>query len=377
MQRISVEKIQQGMILAKSIYNAAGRLLLTEGTQLNAILQMRLISMGVYSVFIDTEYDFAFEAPDPISEKTRAEATTSVQRCFRHYSLTQEINAKKVTETVGKIVSEVISNKDAVIQLTEVRNHDDYTFQHSTNVCVMAVMLGKAAGHNVNDLKKIGIGALLHDLGKIQVPKTIINKPGRLTRDEMSCIKQHPQAGFDIIRKNTNFSLLSAHIALDHHERFDGSGYPHGIEGQEIHEFARLTSICDVYDALTSDRPYRKGMPANQAYDTLLAGSGSQFDPELLRLFVQRIAIYPLGGFVELSTGEIAVVTKITAGIPWRPCVMPVLDAQKQKILEWKEINLARTFNITITRILEEDECIQFCSNVMQNKKEYDAQASQ
>jgi HD-GYP domain-containing protein (c-di-GMP phosphodiesterase class II) len=234
-----------------------------------------------------------------------------------------------------------------------------------------------AAGYNVNNLNKIGIGALLHDLGKIQIPRGIINKPGRLTSDEMSCIKEHPQAGFNILRKNNNFSLLSAHIALEHHEKFDGSGYPQGIEGEEIHEFARLTAICDVYDALTSDRPYRKGMPAHQAYDTLLAGSGSQFDPEFLRIFVQHIAIYPMGGFVELNTGEIAVVTRITAGVPWRPCVMPVLDANKQKILQWEEINLARTFNITISRVLEEEECLQFCSNVTQNKKKYDAQISQ
>lgn len=371
MQRISVEKIEQGMILAKSIYSASGHLLLAEGTELNNVLQKRLLSLGIYSVFIDTDYDSIAPMPDTISEKTRLEAITNVQKCFKQYSLTQEVNTKKVMESVNKIINEVISDKEAVIQLAEVRNHDDYTFQHSTNVCVMAVMLGRAVGYNINDLKKIGIGALLHDLGKIRVPQKIINKPDRLTKDEMSCIKIHPQAGFDILRKSSDFSLLSAHIALDHHEKFDGSGYPHGIKGDEIHEFARITSICDVYDALTSDRPYRKGMPANQAYDTLLAGSGSQFDPEFLRMFVQRIAIYPVGGFVELSTGDIAVVTKITAGIPWRPCVMPVIDASKQKILQWEEINLARVFNITVIRVLEEEECLKFCSNVLQAKKEY------
>lgn len=368
MQKISVENIQQGMILARSIYSASGRLLLSEGTELNSALQTRLQSLGIYSIFIDTDYDVVLESPDPIKEQTRLDATVSVRNCFKQYSLTQKIDDKAVTASVDRIIDEIINNKDALVQLTEVRSHDDYTFKHSTNVCVLSVMLGMAAGYGLSDLKKIGVGALLHDMGKVNVPREIINKPGRLTGPEWTCIKTHPQAGFDILKQTGKFSLLSAHIALNHHERYDGSGYPNGVEGPDIHEFARLAAICDVYDALTSDRPYRKGMPANQAYDILLTGSGTQFDPELLRIFVQRIAIYQPGSFVELSTGEIAVVTKITAGIPWRPSVMPVLDANKQKILQWEEINLARKFNITITRILDESECLQFCSNI--NKKD-------
>lgn len=376
MQKISVENIQQGMILARSIYSASGRLLLSEGTELNSVLQARLLSQGIYSIFIDTAYDVVLESLDPIKEQTRLDATISVQNCFKQYSLTQKIDDKAVNESVNRIINEIINNKDAVIQLTEVRSHDDYTFKHCTNVCVLSVMLGIAAGYGLGDLKKIGVGALLHDMGKVVVPREIINKPGRLTGPEWACIKTHPQTGFDILKQTGKFPLLSALIALNHHERFDGSGYPNGIEGNEIHEFARLAAICDVYDALTSDRPYRKGMPANQAYDVLLAGSGTQFDPELLRMFVQRIAIYQPGSFVELSTGEIAVVTKITAGIPWRPSVMPVLDANKQKILQWEEINLARKFNITIIRILDESECLQFCSNTNQNDTDFHMEIS-
>lgn len=360
MQKISINRISSGMILAKNIYTVDGILLLSEGTLLTERHKAHLNHYKIPAVFIKSKYDVDFDTEEIISEKVRVEANASIQKCFKKYSLTQKVDSKAALETVEKILAEVLKNKDIVIELTDVKTYDDYTFQHSTNVCAMSALMGVALNYSADKLKTLAMGALLHDLGKMTIPKELLNKPSKLTEEEMQCMQSHSEMGFEILRKKNIISTLVAHIALSHHEKFDGSGYPRGIAGTEIHEFARIVSICDVYDALISDRPYRRGMNPSQAYEILLSESGTRFDPAILKVFLQRISIYPVGCFVELSSGEIAIVSKVYKGIPWRPCVTPILAGNGAQISDRIEIDLTTKLDLTIIRVLDEAEYIKF-----------------
>jgi HD-GYP domain-containing protein (c-di-GMP phosphodiesterase class II) len=171
-------------------------------------------------------------------------------------------------------------------------------------------MTGISLEYDELKLRDLGVGALLHDIGKIEIDPEILNKSGRLLPEEAVEIKGHPIKGFEILRKNPDISLISAHCAYQHHERFDGSGYPRRLNGEQIHEFAHIVAIADVYDALTSDVSYRRAVPVYEAIAIILKASGTLFDENLVNYFIENIAIYPIGTVVRLNTNQIGVVVR-------------------------------------------------------------------
>ncbi|MNC14638.1 Cyclic di-GMP phosphodiesterase response regulator RpfG [compost metagenome] len=215
-------------------------------------------------------------------------------------------------------------------------------------------MLGIAHGYSREELRIIGLGSLLHDIGKTQIPVKIIQKPGMLSDEEFRHMQAHTEIGYRILKDEPNIPLLAAHCALQHHERIDGSGYPRGLKGPQIHEYAKWLGVADSYDAMTSNRIYKKAMLPHQAVEALYVGSGTLYEQKQLELFRDRVAIYPLGLTVKLSTGESGVVVKIDPTIPHRPVVRVLHDPDGEPVVPY-ELDLGSKLSVVIVDVTDED----------------------
>ena len=354
MQRISVSNLQPGMVVARNIYDSSGMLLLASGFSLNQKFVEGLIQLGIGSIYIENNLLDQEQVVDVLREETRVMAVKSVKECFSAYSLTAKVDVDKIKSAASQIVDEIILNPDAMVQLTDIRTHNDYTFAHSVNMCSLAVLLAASIGYNQPRLKELALGALLHDIGKVEISNEILNKPMQLDDTEWRIMQHHPMAGFQILKKRGNVPAPSMIVCYAHHERYDGSGYPRGVAGEEIHEYARLAAIADVFDAVTADRPYRPGLMLHEAYDLLMASSGTHFDQRLLAKFLQSIAVYPVGSVVELSDGAVAVVKSVHQGISWRPTVQLLADAALNTAVRGQVIDLRDALAITVRKVFRE-----------------------
>jgi HD-GYP domain-containing protein (c-di-GMP phosphodiesterase class II) len=211
-------------------------------------------------------------------------------------------------------------------------------------------MLGLTYGYGKDELMTLGLGALLHDIGKTKVPLDVLRKPGKLSEAEFAEIKKHAEYGYLMLKDEPNVPLLAAHCAYQHHERLNGSGYPRGITGEAIHEYARWIGLVDSYDAMTTHRVYRSAMLPHEALEVLFTGAGTLYDQEKIALFRDKIALYPLGVTVRLNTGEIAVVVDLNASAAHRPIVRVLENADGETVPPY-EIDLSKKLTILIEAV--------------------------
>jgi putative nucleotidyltransferase with HDIG domain len=239
-----------------------------------------------------------------------------------------------------------MDNETSFYSLMKVQGHDYYTYVHSMNVCTFSVALGTAIGlPKKPDLEWLGLGAMLHDVGKALVDQRLINKPGRLTEEEFKKMKDHVLLGYNTLRENHDLPEKVYEPVLQHHERWDGSGYPNGLKGGEISLFARTIAIADTYYALVSRRPHRREFLPHEAIEFIMAYSGELFDPELVQLFSKRVPLYPTGVTVKLNGGEVGFVTNANVGFIGRPVVRVVYDEEAKPIKEPFDVDLKMAEN--------------------------------
>ena len=356
MQRVSVSRAMPGMVIDSSVYSADGRLLLRSGLELTEPYIKRLQGMGVGSIYVKNPLFEDMDAPFMLGEETRVKAIKNVQESFEYFRTTQKIDMKQFQDLTKSILGEVME-QNTIVHLTDIRTHDAYTFGHSVNVCVLSLLTGIGMGYDETKLRELALGALLHDIGKMLVPPEILNKPERYTREEMEIMKSHATLGFDILREYWNsISLMVAHIAFQHHEKFDGSGYPRGLKGDRIHEYARIVAIADVYDAMISERPYRQGMLPHEAFDQMMSASGTHFDPKILQVFFKNVAIYPLGSVIQLNTGKIGIVVKVYSELQTRPRVKIIADKDMNILKDKQEIDLSEHQSTFVQKVLKEED---------------------
>ena len=227
---------------------------------------------------------------------------------------------------VDAVIDSVTRNANALTALTNLRSYDEYTYTHSMNVSVLAVVFGRYLGFSRDQLRILSIGGMFHDIGKVRVPDAILNKPGRLTEEEFEAMKNHPLFGFAMMETQPGIPPDVLRIILEHHEKFNGRGYPRGMRGDEISTFGNLISVVDVYDALTTDRVYRQAIHPNKALTILFRGKEEDFRPDLAERFVKCIGIFPVGSLVKMESGDYAVVVETKADQPLFPKVCLVLD---------------------------------------------------
>jgi HD-GYP domain-containing protein (c-di-GMP phosphodiesterase class II) len=250
------------------------------------------------------------------------------------------INTKQTNEVAEKLVEEVLQSPDAIMNLMDIKSFDDYTFTHNINVATICLLIGQALGMPKDEMNDLGSGALLHDVGKLKVPLSILNKEGKLTDQEFAEMRMHPSYGYEILTRSRGISERARMVALQHHEKFQGGGYPKRLKGNEISLFARICAIADVYDALTTDRPYRIAMSSYQAMKILNSGIDNHFDPKILGAFIRKFSLYPAGSMVALNDGSYALVLKNNAGSVIRPVIKIVMDSSGRRLKDRIEINL-------------------------------------
>lgn len=270
------------------------------------------------------------------------EATRIIRGLMEDIRLGKQIEIATTRPTVEKIAASVLRNSNAMMTMRRLKSLDDYTFLHSVSVCAMLVSFAKVVDMEMSAIHDLALGAMLHDVGKMRVASAVLNKPARLSEDEYRHMKSHVVLGSDLIRQLPGIPSLAMEPIELHHERFDGSGYPKGLKGMEISPAGRMSSIVDVYDAITSDRVYRKGMSPAAAVQKLFEWSKFHFDPEMMQLFLKSVGIYPIGSLVKLESGRMGVVIEQSNSHLLTPVVRVMYDGKRQHYLVPEDVDLSR-----------------------------------
>jgi putative nucleotidyltransferase with HDIG domain len=218
------------------------------------------------------------------------------------------VDSQRIELLVDSISQSILRNPGALISLARLKTADDYTYMHSVAVCALMIALGRQLDLDEALLRRVGVAGLLHDLGKAMIPMDIINKPGRLSDEEFQLIKTHPEEGYRLLANDSGVCELVLDVVLHHHEKMDGSGYPEGLKGDEISLYARMGAICDVYDAVTSNRPYKAGWDPAESLRKMAEWTGGHFDKRVFQAFVKSIGIYPVGSLVRLKSERLGIV---------------------------------------------------------------------
>lgn len=276
------------------------------------------------------------------ANRTYQATKTQIKQLLMSAQLGQAMSLRQAEILVKDCVHKVVSNPNAILWLTRLKNEDEYTAEHSVNVCLLAIALGQQCDLAPYELENLGVCGLMHDIGKMKVQPEVLNKPGRLSPEEFEEIARHAVYGKQLLMGRADIYPGAVDVAYSHHERLDGKGYPRGIDGSKISLFTRIVSIVDAYDAMTSNRCYRPGMSSLDALRILHHNSGTQFDGELVRKFVAMIGLYPPGYLMEMSNGEVGIILSADKGFQLKPRVIMILGADKQPQPE-RIINLAHS----------------------------------
>ncbi len=360
MRKMQIDRVIAGDIVARPVFQENGNVLLGEGVELNDRYIERLKNLGIDFLFIEDGKTADIIPEETIREETRKEAVNVIYSTMNAFKDDPKIQGRAIAANIGRnfrrvfgnIMQDLATRPTMLVNLSTIHSKDAYLFQHSFNVAVLAGIMGTAKGLNKNQLEELVIGALLFDIGMTRIPKQIIDKPGPLTTEERELLQTHPKEGFNLLRKHHDISIVSAHCALQHHERFNGSGYPRQLEKDEIHLYAQIVGLADTYDALTSFRPYRKRYTANEAIEYLFAAGGTYFELDLIKMFCNHISIYPVSTTVLLSSGQTAVVTENHDLALHRPRVRIILEADGWEPKSPYEIELKDNVSLTIVKEL-------------------------
>ena len=362
MIRLKSNQLKTGMVTAQSIFNKKGAAFLVRGTPLTDRYIYRLRQLSVPELHVTSlSSNFQLQPPpDIIKEHTRVQAVENVAETFRQAEMHGQFNMSLIERCADLLVRDIMSKKKNLVQITDIRLHDSYTFSHSVNVAVLAAMLGNLCGYSKSKLQAITLGGLLHDIGKLAVPASILNKPGALTADEFKIIRRHPSEGRRLLKElKSPIASILAIIAVQHHEHIDGSGYPYHIHGKSIHPYCRITAIADVYDALTSVRPYKKAYKPNVVYQMMMHYSPGHFNMDRLRLFFENVAIYPVGTVMKTQFGY-AIVKKVVFGHTLAPIVIVFADDNGKLVKKPFGINLAHCRRDVIQYVMGDVELLNF-----------------
>jgi HD-GYP domain-containing protein (c-di-GMP phosphodiesterase class II) len=268
------------------------------------------------------ENEVAYKEEIKIASGVQQEAHSLVRDYMQDIRAGKNIESQKVKRVINQMIDSIFRNLEALTSLTRIKGYDEYTFIHSVNVCILCLALGRHLNLSHEEMQQIGIGALLHDIGKMKVPPHILNKRGKVTEEEYIEIKKHPLYTLEVLEKAEGIPDASVKMALQHHERYNGKGYPYGLSGDQISPFGQIAAIIDVYDAITSDRCYKMGIPPHEGIKRIYEWAKSDFSAVLVEKFIQCIGIYPAGTLVQLDTDEVGIVYSINREKILRPKVL-------------------------------------------------------
>lgn len=363
MRLVSLRQVRPGMKLGRTVFTEDGKVLLGTGMVLTERLIAGLTRSKIDAVYLDDPRTEDIQVEEVIRPQTRQIAVEAIEKTFKQITNSNKL-ARKISliemglhfqRAFSSILDDLLLNKQMIGHLSSISSHSPSLYHHSVNVAVLATAVGMSLGYNRQRLMDLGIGAMLHDMGKLNLPEEMLQKEERWTDEEKEIAKQHTMHGFNMLRKQHDISLLSAHVCLQHHERLDGSGYPQGLQGKQIHEYAQIVGIADVYDSLTSPRPWRKRYMPQDALEYLLGSGGHLFEHQLVNAFIKHIAVFPIGSSVVLNTGEVGVVSRVDPDYSHRPTVRIIKDGRGNDIHPPFDLNLKASIKLFIVGFEDDD----------------------
>ncbi|MFZ3102464.1 MAG: HD-GYP domain-containing protein [Desulfitobacteriaceae bacterium] len=338
----------------RDLFDAQGRLLLAKGKVVTATIMELLLSRQLYLL----ENGFELKEADPkqsecaqktFSTELYQRIVGSMQRIYSDARLVSTQSINETRDIVESIVCEIEQN-GACINFNQFRTFDNNTYIHSVNVALLTALIALKSGFTGEYLRIITLGALLHDLGKLMIPLSILNKPSGLTESEFEIVKQHPLQGEYMLENVSVPSEVLSEIS-QHHERWKGQGYPRGLRNRGIHPFAQIVAVADVFDALTADRPYRKGFPPYHALEIVILGAGVDFSTEVVQNFKRSLVLYPENSIVTLNTKEVGKVIAIPCDYPTRPLVRVLFDENGKFVNEERVIDLLEDYTCFVNQV--------------------------
>jgi HD-GYP domain-containing protein (c-di-GMP phosphodiesterase class II) len=276
------------------------------------------------------------------AEKTYSASGIVIAEFMQKAAKGEELDVVSIKQSVAECVSSVLHFPDALMWMTQLKDKDEYAVQHSLNVCILSVAFGRYLNLPEITLNNLGLSAMMMDIGKVKIPKNLLNKPMPLSDEEMRIMRSHTTLGYDILKNTPGISLSAANVALTHHERLDGKGYPRQLKRGEIADFTKMIAIADIYDSLTSNRINHKARTHLEAITLLTNFSGSHVDATLVIKFIESLGVYPPGSAVQLTCGAIAIVIEINAQVKLRPKVIIILDEEHNFVIQEKILDLAK-----------------------------------
>ena len=278
-----------------------------------------VITVAETEARVDAELKRAAEAqrrkePVPVAveieraAKICAQSKNAVTSMFQETRMGKAVNTASAQKLVEEISDSVSRNAGALISLARLKTADDYAYMHSVAICALMIALSKQLNLDEEQTRKAGIAGLLHDLGKALMPMEVLNKPGKLTDEEFAIMKKHPEEGHKMLLASTGADEVALDVVLHHHEKIDGSGYPEGLKDEGISLFAKMGAVCDVYDAITSNRPYKNGWDPAESLRKMAEWTKGHFDSRIFQAFVKSVGIYPIGSLVKLKSGRLGIV---------------------------------------------------------------------
>ncbi|WP_129690110.1 HD-GYP domain-containing protein [Gottfriedia acidiceleris] len=356
MRVVEASTLVPGTILGIPVYTEHGKMIVNANIPLTEEMIKRIHKLAVPFVLVHAQLSERLTEETIISDELRIEITKKIEDTFvklisedfylRWLSL--EKNASRLKEIIKSLQNELWQQKDVLSLLIDLILFDEYIFTHSLNVAMYSLGIGTTLDLNKIQLNLLGLGALLHDVGKMAIPKKILNKRDRLTEDEYAFIKQHTIAGYDILRQQVrSIHPVVTDCALQHHERINGSGYPKGLFGEEMHLFSKIIGIADFFDAVTSSRVYRQAMLPHEGLTLLISESDKLFDAKLISIFSDLLTIYPTGLHVKLSDSRLGIIFRQNDASTDRP-VVRIIEENGRKLSIPYEVNLYNELKLEI-----------------------------
>ena len=356
MRYVSIDYVTEGMVLGKPFYGRSGQLMLNEGVALTRGFIRKIRELQYSGLYILDAFSEGIEIKDVISTEVRHNITGAMGRLLTNVqkgnsqSFAQDM--QKISQYLNNLIDEIMASSSTVVNIIDLKEFDLYTHQHSVNVCVLSCIIGMVYSMPRPQLYTLAMAAILHDVGKMFIDKDLLNKPSQLTPDEFEIMRSHANLGYELTSKKSQLSSSVTTSILQHHERYNGEGYPLGRKGSEIPINAQIISIVDVYDALTSKRPYHDPVLPSEAYEYISGNSGRAFNPELVDVFIKKIAPFPLGVQVQLSNGLTGIVFKNYEECLTRPLIKinPSSSAPEERFIDLAHDVSA--YNITIEKVI-------------------------
>ena len=355
MRLVNIGDVEVGSIIAKPVYDSKLSLLINKGAKLSELLIKKLIQADIRHLYIEDEISRGIELDPMISDEIKLQAFVIMKKFYESQMVKQDQNVEAIRESsirelkdiVDDIITEIYSKNEQKYYSTELMGAEMYHYNHAVEVMILSLLIGRKIGLDREKLLKLGMGAILADIGKARVPQDILNKKGKLEPEEFDEMKRHVDYSYAILKDLVGLSSLSRQIVLLHHEKLDGSGYPNGFTGEQIPLLVRIATVCDIFSAIVADRTYNNRISVDTAIEILRGAAPTKIDQDVFMTLLQVIDIYPPGTLVELGNGQVGIVIQSNPNSPTRP-ILRIIEQEGQN----HEVDLMQELTLFIKKVL-------------------------